>query len=363
MKRLYIRLTVFFLMVCTLLPQSSQAIAPPQQEPTVIYQMSVDGKTSKVIAQLPSMHRGSISPSGRFVYTEKFGYGKNDPTIPYLYDIKTKRLTKLSGYAKWSQKNDVLYTTENNGLVRFDPLTSKKTRLVEGKVDYSVEDFLISPDEQYLAFMKMDRKSANPQESVHLYLQDLSSLKMKINDRFAAVSDYSLNQEVMYWLPSSKKLFYRANGSIKELDLPTGLKYTHNLTTFPSFSNDMKYKYEIKEKEEYFLDIQTGKKVILQSLPFMEGYLNKLHWSPKGHLLAAEEYVRPSNSQDSYSMIRFYKNIPAFTYPFGGTNGSHKLSIYLHSSDNIQIIGWNRDEKSFYVADFASVHARDFASL
>ncbi|RAP27024.1 hypothetical protein C2W64_01170 [Brevibacillus laterosporus] len=35
--------------------------------------------------------------------------------------------------------------------------------------------------------------------------------------------------------------------------------------------------------------------------------------------------------------------------------------MYLHSSANIQIIGWNRDEKSFYVADFASVHARDFS--
>ncbi|TPG86883.1 hypothetical protein EEL32_12330 [Brevibacillus laterosporus] len=62
-----------------------------------------------------------------------------------------------------------------------------------------------------------------------------------------------------------------------------------------------------------------------------------------------------------YSMIRSYKNIPAYTYPFGGTNGSHELSMYLHSSANIQIIGWNRDEKSFYVADFASVHARDFS--
>lgn len=131
MKRLVTRLIVFFLMVYTLQPQSSQAIALPPQEQTIIYQVSVDGKTSKVIAQLPSMHRGSISPSGRFVYTEKLGYGKNDPTIPYLYDIKTKRLTKLSGYAKWSPKNDMLYIKENNGLVRFDPLTSKKTKLVE----------------------------------------------------------------------------------------------------------------------------------------------------------------------------------------------------------------------------------------
>ncbi|AUM65764.1 hypothetical protein C0R09_15280 [Brevibacillus laterosporus] len=361
MKQLFTRLIVFFLMVYTLQPQSSQAVALPQQEQTIIYQVSVDGKTSKVIAQLPSMHRGSISPSGRFIYTEKLGYGKNDPTIPYMYDIKTKRLSKLSGYAKWSPKNDMLYIKENNGLVRFDPLTSKKTILVEGTIDYLVEDFYISPDEQYLAFLKIDRKSANPQESAHLYLQDLLSLKMKINDRIAAVSHHSFHSEMMYWLPNSKKLFYQANGSIEELDLPTGLKYTHKQTTFPSFSNDMKYKYEIKEQGEYILDLQTGKKIILQSLPIMERYLNKLHWSPKGHMLAAEEYIRPSNAQDSYSMIRFYKNIPSFTYPFAGTNGSHKLGIYLHYSDNIQIIGWNRDEKSFYVADFSSIHSGDFA--
>ncbi|WNC16867.1 hypothetical protein [Brevibacillus brevis] len=82
--------------------QAAAQSAQIAHEPSLIYQIAADGKTEKVIAQLPYMHRGAISPSGRYVYAERVSYGKNDPTVPYLYDIQTKKLTQLGGYAKWS---------------------------------------------------------------------------------------------------------------------------------------------------------------------------------------------------------------------------------------------------------------------
>lgn len=342
--------------------QAAAQSAPIAHEPSLIYQIAADGKTKKVIAQLPYMHRGAISPSGRYVYAERVGYGKNNPTVPYLYDIQTKKLTQLGGYAKWSPKQDMLYVAEKGGIVRVNPADGKKTVLVEAAPQYPVLDFRVSPDEQYMAFTRQDEKSADPSTATHLYLQHLPSGKMKINDRFAWDTPPYRWSEPFYWLPTSKKLFYRTKDAYKELDMPTGLKYVHKLTSFPSYSADMKYRYVRSEKEEYLLDLQTGKKVVLQQQPqaLLEGFLSDISWAPSGHRFAAELFYRPSNGQDSYMMLRYYTEAPKFLHLFGDV-GQSKYSPYLSQKDNVRLIGWAKDGKSFYVADWSSMHFSDFS--
>ncbi|MED4754185.1 hypothetical protein [Brevibacillus choshinensis] len=365
MKRLLLVSILTLGLLGSVIPSGAQAYGQPEQpthEPSIIYQITADGKTKKVAAQMPYMHRGAISPSGRYVYTERIGYGKDDPTVPYLYNIQTKKLTQLSGFAKWSPKQDTLYIQERGGIIRVNPADGTKTVLVQAVPQYPVLDFLVSPDEQYMAFSRKDEKSGDASQETHLYLQHLPTGKMKINDRYAWELTAYRGIEQFYWLPTSKKLFYRTKDAYKELDLPTGLKYVHKLYAFPSYSMDMKYRYVLASNEEYLLDLQSGKKVMLQKEPqmIMEGQLDTISWSPAGHQFAAEQFFRPSNSQDSYMMLRYYREAPGFLLPFGGV-GLSDYSPYLKKKANVRLIGWAKDGKSFYVADWASIYSSDFS--
>lgn len=352
--------------ISLILSQGVQAAEQPaqrNQEPSIIYQIAADGKFKKVVAQMPYMHRGTISPSGRYVYAERIGYGKNDPTMPYLYDIQNKKLSQLSGFAKWSPKQDMLYIQENGGILRLNPADGKKTVLVEAVPQYPVLDFLVSPDEQYMVFFRKDEKGTDSSQATHLYLQHLPTRKMKINDRFAWDEPAYKDTVPLYWLPSSKKVFYRTKDAYKELDLPTGLKYVHKLNSFPSFSMDMKYRYVRENNEEYLLDLQSGKKVILQQQPQLitERYLDTISWSPVGHQFAAEEVFHPSgNAQDVYMRIRYYKEATKYQFPFEDVNEGF-YHPYRSSLDNIRLIGWANDGKSYYVADWSSIHHFDFS--
>jgi hypothetical protein len=185
---------------------------------------------------------------------------------------------------------------------------------------------------------------------------------MPSNDQYAWKQDLFGPEEKFYWMPNSKKLFYQTQTAFKELDLPTGLKYDHKMTELPSYSNDMKYRYMRTENEEYLLDLHTGKKEILKTSVYYEDTLTKLFWSPAGHQLAAEAFfMGAASSQDSYMLIRYCKQVPKCSYPFGDpTEG--KISPYLASLDNYSIIGWAGDGKSYYLADLASTHFSVFAS-
>ncbi|CAM5793729.1 MULTISPECIES: hypothetical protein [Brevibacillus] len=365
MKRLLLTYLTMALLLGGSIPAAS-AVQPspkPQEPPTEIYKISGDGRAIKAVGQMPAMHRAAISPSGRYVYGEKIGFSKQDATVPYLYNLQTKKLVKLPGFAKWSPRKDLLYMLENEQLVLFEPATGQKKVLVHASAAYPITDFLVAPDEEYLAFIRKDLKGTDEQVRYHLYLQHVPTLKMKINDRFAMTPSYSRDVQSLYWMPTSRKLFYKTNAAYKELDLPTGLKYEHKLSAFPSYSSDMKYKYVRTQNEEYFLDLQTGKKVMQQKqshLPIMEQFIDKIVWSPKGHAFAAEWFFRPSNAQDSYMMIRYQKEPSSFLYPFGGI-GENKWSPYLSAIDNIRVIGWSQDGKSVYVADLASMYYSAFS--
>ncbi|MDF2683445.1 MAG: hypothetical protein K0R47_4635 [Brevibacillus sp.] len=365
MKRLLLSTILAFAFLgshfsAVLAAQSAQV----SHQPSVIYQIATDGKTKKVVAQMPYMHRGAISPSGRYVYTERIGYGKNDPTVPYVYHTQTKKLTQLSGFAKWSPNQDILYILEKGGIIRVNPADGTKKVLVEAVPQYPVLDFAVSPDEQYMAFSRKDEKASDPSQAIHLYLQHLTTGKMKINDRYAWEQPTIRGIETFYWLPTSKKLFYRTKDAYKELDLPTGLKYMHKLNDFPSYSNDMKYKYVRAGNEEYLLDLQSGKKVMLQKQPqeIMGNYLDRIAWSLTGHQFASEEVLAASgNAQDVYMMIRLNKDEMHPIFPFGDV-GKSQYSPYMSYRDNVRLIGWAKDGKSFYVADWSSIHYSSFSA-
>ncbi|WP_025844954.1 hypothetical protein [Brevibacillus agri] len=328
-------------------------------QPSKIYRISLDGKKQTLIAQLPAVHRASISPSGRFVYAEKQGFKAGEPTIPYLYDSKTKQLRQLSGFAKWAQNKDELLLMDQASLYRYNPLTNQKTLLVKGTADTPILDYALAPDGHYLTFIQSDRKEPNLQKRHKLYLQDMNTLKMKVNDQFSLPAEEESSTQavkLLYWIPTSKKVLYKANGTIKELDLPTGLKYTHSFKSFPSYSNDMKLRFDVKEWHGFMTDLQTGKSVPTADNPHpvsMDRDLTKVFWSPTGHNYVAEKFLFTSNAQDAIEQLVVKTANQTFTYPLDG-------SSYLDTIDNIQFLGWAADGKSFFVGDLDSVHMSRF---
>ncbi|MGG1534008.1 hypothetical protein [Brevibacillus agri] len=328
-------------------------------QPSKIYRISLDGKKQTLIAQLPAVHRASISPSGRFVYAEKQGFKAGEPTIPYLYDSKTKQLRQLSGFAKWAQSKDELLLMDQASLYRYNPLTNQKTLLVKGTADTPILDYALAPDGHYLTFIQSDRKEPNLQKRHKLYLQDMNTLKMKVNDQFSLPAEEESSTQavkLLYWIPTSKKVLYKANGTIKELDLPTGLKYTHSFKSFPSYSNDMKLRFDVKEWHGFITDLQTGKSVPTADNPHpvsMDRDLTKVFWSPTGHNYVAEKFLFTSNAQDAIEQLVVKTANQTFTYPLDG-------SSYLDTIDNIQFLGWAADGKSFFVGDLDSVHMSRF---
>lgn len=327
--------------------------------PTKIYRIDLDGKKQTLVAQLPAVHRASMSPNGRFVYAEKQGFKKDEPTIPYLYDTKTKQLSQLSGFAKWVSGKDELLMMDQASLYRYNLLTKQKTLLVKGTTETPILDYAIAPDGHYLTFIQSDLKDPDAQKRNKLILQDMSTLKMKVNDQFfLRDEEQSSTQsiELLYWIPTSKKVLYKANGTIKELDLPTGLKYTHSFKSFPSYSNDIKFRLDIKEGHGYMTDLQTGKSVPTAEHPhpfYLDRDLTHVFWSPTGHNYVAEKFLFTSNAQDANEQLVIQSTKKSFVYPFDG-------SPYLNANDNIQFLGWAADGKSFFVGDLDSVHMSRF---
>ncbi|MGN7468522.1 hypothetical protein [Brevibacillus sp. SAFN-007a] len=341
---------------------AASAVSPAANataQPSNIYRISLDGKKQTLVAQLPAVHRASMSPSGRFVYAEKQGFKKTEPTIPYLYDTKTKQLSQLGGFAKWTNSQDDLFILEGASLYRYNPLTKQKTLLVNGTADTPILDYAVAPDGRYLTYIQSDQKEPDTHKRNKLYLQDLKTLKKKVNDQFAlSAEEQSSTQSVqlLYWMPTSKKVLYKANGTIKELDLPTGLKYTHAFKRFPSFSNDMKLRFDIKEGRGFMTDLQTGKSVPTADYPdpiYVERELTNIFWSPTGHSYVAEKFLFTSNAQDATEQLVMKTANQSFTYPLDG-------GVYLNTKDNIQFLGWAADGKSFFVGDLDSVHFSRF---
>ncbi|MGO0061741.1 hypothetical protein ACTID9_17240 [Brevibacillus fluminis] len=366
MKRKFVALAIalFTVSVCSPLPTLTAnaagavpAAANTAAPPTKIYQIVLDGKKQALVAQFPAMHRASMSPSGRFVYAEKQGFRKDEQTVPYLFDTKTKQLSQLSGFAKWVTGKDELLIMDKGSLYRFNPLTKQKTLLVKGTADTPILDYAISPDGHYLTFIQSDRKEPDSQKRNKLYLQDMNTLKMKVNDQFfLSDSEVSSTQSIalIYWIPTSKKVLYKANGTIKELDLPTGLKYTHPLKSFPSYSNDMKLRFDVKEGHGFMTDLQIGKSAPTGEYPqSMERELIQVFWSPTGHNYVAEKFLFTSNAQDAYEQLVIKTINQSFVYPFDGRP-------YLTTIENIQFLGWAADGKSFFVGDLDSVHMSRF---
>ncbi|WP_242774511.1 TolB family protein [Brevibacillus parabrevis] len=364
-----IALTTLFLAVSLFpslaLPTASaataSATATPTDPPSKIYRIGLDGKKQTLVAQLPAVHRASMSPSGRFVYAEKQGFTNNAPTIPYLYDTKTKQFSQLNGFAKWASGKDELLMVEQASLYRYNPLTKQKTLLANGTADTPILDYAMAPDGHYLVFVQANLKEPDATKRYKLYLQDMNSLKMKVNDQFS-LSDDQLKSymvpDLFYWVPTSKKVLYKANGAIKELDLPTGLKYTYSFKNFPSYSNDMKLRFEDKQGHGFITDLQTGKSVSTQDNYTadpndLERQLTRIYWSPTGHNYVADKYWHPSNGQDFYAQLVIKTTTKSFVYPFDN-------SFYMNSSDNIQFLGWAADGKSFFVGDLDSVHMSRF---
>lgn len=366
MKKQFLLSCLLATLLSSFFPGQTGAAIPTSQDPrkpdmVTIYHATPDGKTKKIQTNMPLIHRASISPSGRFVYGERIGYGKEDPTIPFLYDIQTKKLMQLSGIAKWSNKQDVLYIRENGGIVRLTTTDGKKTVLVPGIVQYPVLDFAISPDEQYLAFTRKDEKATDSKGSAHLYIQHLPTLQIKKHDQYEWRQDKDALEEKYYWMPNSKKLFYLTKEAFKELDMPTGLKTDHKTTALPSYSSDMKYQYINTEQERYLLDLQTGKKNILlfDEEPAVD--LSRILWSPVGHQFAAEQILTASpSSLDVYMLLFVFQEPNKYGNPFGSHVKSGMFGPYMYGKDNYQLIGWAGDGKSFYFADLASTHIYDF---
>ncbi|MFF0827148.1 hypothetical protein ACFYU8_09730 [Brevibacillus sp. NPDC003359] len=366
MKKQFLLSCLLATLLSSFFPGQTGAANPTSQDPrkpdmVTIYHATPDGKTKKIQTNMPLIHRASISPSGRFVYGERIGYGKEDPTIPFLYDIQTKKLMQLSGIAKWSNKQDVLYIRENDGIVRLTTTDGKKTVLVPGIFQYPVLDFAISPDEQYVAFTRKDEKAADSKGSAHLYIQHLPTLQIKKHDQYEWRQDKTALEEKYYWMPNSKKLFYLTKEASKELDIPTGMKTVHKTTALPSYSSDMKYQYIKTEQERYLLDLQTGKKNLLLFEEEHAVDLSRILWSPVGHLFAAEQILTASpSSLDVYMLLFVFQEPNKYGNPFGSHVNSGMFGPYMYGKDNYQLIGWAGDGKSFYFADLASTHIYDF---
>lgn len=321
------------------------------QQPTLIYRTSTSHFQKELVAELPPFHFASMSPSTAYLYLERIGATKKDPTTSYLYEMKTKKLVKLNGLGKWYPRSDKLVMLEGGNLVRFDPLTEKKDTMVTGSSDNPILDFAVSPDEQYMAFFTNNHVDNRREQ--WLYLQHLPTLKMKVNDRFQSEYQKDRFTPSFQWMPNSKKLFYKAGAAIKELDLPTGLKYVHKLRKMPSYSVDLKYALEENQSGNVLKKLDDGRTLLVgqYKVSFEQGWLDDEVWAPIGHSFVANEFLYTSNAQDSYARLRYHDGEKG---NFFSKDSYGEPSLFLY--DNIRFIGWSQDAKWMYTADLNSIH-------
>ncbi|MGG1660008.1 hypothetical protein [Brevibacillus sp. NRS-1366] len=330
--------------------------AESKNEPTLIYRYHTDRLKQELVAKLPPFHFAAMSPGTSFIYLERIGATKNDATTSFLYNLKTKKLLPLNGgKGKWYPKSDKLLLQEAGNLISFDPVTYQSRMLVAASKNDPIIDYAVSPDETYMVFFKKDL-SVSKQETL-LYLQHLPTGKMKVNDRFSSTDEKNRFSRYFQWFPNSKKVFYIAGTSIKELDLPTGLKFVHKRTDLPSYSADLQYAYESNQTGDYLKKLDNGKTTLVGKYTdsIYQGSLDNVKWSPTGHSFVADEFLYGSNAQDTYSRLHYQNGEKGRYFP-DVSYGEPKL--FLH--ENVRFIGWSKDSKWIYTADLHSIHCNSY---
>lgn len=333
MKRISILLCLFIF--CYAAP------AWGNEKGTEVFKISVDGKKKEVVATFEEMVHPHISPKGNYFYMEKMKHQLPIPESYAAYSMKTKKWLPLSSPASWYPKSELLAGTEKKAMFSIDPSVGRKTILYTAPEGKEIDSFLIAPDERYATILQFNVKTKEQE----LVLLDMKTLKHRINDRFLPSSDA---REKMSWLPNGKKVFYKTSAAIKELDLPTGLKYVHKIKQLPLYSADLQYRFVQEEPwKSYIVNLKTGKKQVYGN-GSPEKYLEQLYWAPKGHAFVGLIQGPTSNAQDIYQDF-FY------------SDGNHDVELpglfrFLKTIDNIHFSGWSSDQKWLYFADLESVH-------
>ena len=342
-------------------PANSQAAGGQTAESTIIYRYAVPGMKKERIATLPLMHRASLSPSTAFLYTEKIGKTAAEPTTYYLFERKTKKLTPLTGYASWYPKSDKLLMYEKGSLYSYDPVSQKKKLATSVDMLRPIVTYAVSPNERYLAYMRLDRTNSNLHTSGKLILEDLSTQKILGTDTISLIKEPGRFARRIVWQPNGRKLFYQTSTDIREFDLATGKVSVHTRKELPSYSADMTYAYDRTETGAVLTHLPTGKKRSLGRTPNQrEGdLLSGVHWAPVGHAFVGEEFRGTSNGMDALVWLRYQHegaktNVPPMTIDDPG--------IYYQAHDNKPFIGWSPDANWIYTADLASIHCSSFTN-
>ncbi|HZG15846.1 MAG TPA: hypothetical protein VE710_12580 [Candidatus Bathyarchaeia archaeon] len=365
MKKRLFSLTCVCLAITSLFgsfaPANSEASGGQTAESTIVYRYAVPGMKKERIATLPLMHRASLSPSTAFLYTEKIGKTATEATTFYLYERKTKKLAPLNGYASWYPKSDKLLVNEKGSLFSYDPVSQQKKLVTSGDMIRPIVTYAVSPNERYLAYMRIDRLNSNLHTRGKLILQDLATQKILGADTISMIEEPGRFAKRIVWQPDGRKLFYQTSTGIKELNLATRIVSVHTRKELPSYSADMSYAYDRTETGAVLTHLPTGKKLPLGRTPNQsEGdLLSGVHWAPVGHAFVGEEYRGTSNGMDALVWLRYQHegtkmNVPPMTIDDPG--------IYYQAHDNKPFIGWSPDAKWIFTADLASIHCSSFTN-
>ncbi|RXT06562.1 hypothetical protein [Ammoniphilus sp. CFH 90114] len=334
MKR-YISLLLMLLLL------GNVATAQGNEQGTEIFKVSIDGKKKETVAKFSEMYHPHISPKGNYFYMEKMQHQSEVPVSYSLYHLKTKKWMSLAQEASWYPLSEVIAYIKQNQIVSLLPETEKEITIYsapEGKV---VDSFLIAPNEKYMTILQLNKKTNNHE----LVLLDMKTLKHRVNDQF---KPSATEGEKMRWLPNGNKVFYKTSTSMKELDLPSGLKYVHKLKELPDYSADLHFRLEQEGPfNSSILNVKTGKKNQFGS-GTSERFLEQLYWAPTGHTFVGSIQGPTSNAQDAYQ---------SFVYSDGkNTMELPGLFRFLKTIDNIRFSGWSTDQKWVYFADLESIH-------
>jgi hypothetical protein len=353
MKRILTCLTIVLLCLSGAnesLATSKQA--SPAAERTIIYKVFTDQKKpAQIVGRLTPMHWAALSPSERFLYTERIDPQTNQLSY-YVFDFSLQKFTPLSGPGTWYPKQDLLVIVEGNHVIRYNPETRERLELSFLENASTIVDMEVAPDEKHVAVLARRDLPPEPKQQTNLYILDLGTSEVTLRDSFTAEGYWKeYHDNKLNWHPDSRHVYYHGQleqapaskkAVVKSLDIISGEIQLSDGYELPSFSPDSNYSVGYTENTILLKDLSGN------TIRLGEGSnVSDIHWSPTSQAFVGVQLEGPiAAGPDSKQIIRYQDTSRFFYFP---------ALPFAKFRDNLRFVGWARDGKSFYVADLAPI--------
>lgn len=249
-------------------------------------------------------------------------------------------LTRFPNYT-WKNDHTLSFQVSNQSLTYFlDYDINSKTIIRDMNIDVNAEDPIVSRNQDYIAWLKDNNIIVTNSKGQNIDITQDNTIDFLNGSKDTHRNEFGINQG-MWWSPKQDQLLYYRKDQSMVSDYPL-VDYSTRVATV----KNIKYPMAGMANEQVTLvihDINTGKKVTLQTGEPLDQFLTMVTWDPSGNYV----YVGVLNREQNHLKLNKYN---AATGAFESTLLEEKANTYTEPSQGL-LFNPKNDKEFVYMTE------------